>query len=153
MKKHPAFWLISLTALVVSIAGCGTSDEILPEVIIDRSECAKCRMRISDARFVGMIKTDEYLMFDDLGCMLKFEKTMGPSDSKGAWVRDYFTNTWVSSDQAVFYRVDEIVTPMGYGYIAGTKNKEQMNGKKPAVYLESIAALRDDFVTRHLTGQ
>src|SRR5688572_17424522 len=122
MNTYPAHWLITLLLPIFSIAmGCQSAGEKLPEVVVDRSECAKCRMLISDARFVGLLQTDEYLMFDDLGCMLKYQLNTTPQEIRGTWVRDYYSDTWIAIKDAVFYRRDDIVTPMGYGYIGASK--------------------------------
>jgi copper chaperone NosL len=148
MRKHPAYWFSILTVSILSLAGCGGTDNTLPEVVIDRSECAKCRMLISDARFVGMIKTNEYLMFDDLGCMLKFDRTVSAQEKNGLWVRDYYANQWIDAGKAVFLRLDAVETPMGYGYIATAKQSEQATGQNVSARIEGFTALREDFTTR-----
>ena len=148
MNKYPAFWLNVLAAIILSIAGCGSTDEKLPDVVVDRSECAKCRMLISDARFAGMIRTTEYLMFDDIGCMLKYDETVSAHAKKSVWVRDYFANTWIAADDAVFLRLDAVETPMAYGYLAAAKQSEQATGQNVRARIEGFNALRQDFATR-----
>ena len=154
MKKHPAYWFVAPVLLVVGIAlGCQSSDEKLPEVVVDRSECAKCRMLISDARFAGLLKTSEYLMFDDLGCMLSYQLNVHPQDLRGSWVRDYYSNTWIETKDAIFYRQDDIKTPMGYGYVGASKRDSEPAATKIAVRLENSTALQEDFKQRFLAAQ
>src|SRR6185503_9069682 len=99
MNKYPACWYIALALCILTIAeGCRSVDEKLPEVVVDRSECAKCRMLISDARFAGLIKTDNYLMFDDIGCMLAYKQKNTSQTISASWVRDYASNTWIPID-------------------------------------------------------
>lgn len=143
----PVLLLISITI------GCQSADDKWPEVVIDRSECAKCRMLISDARFVGLLKTDAYLMFDDLGCMLKYQLNTDPQTIRGTWVRDYYSDTWVETKDAIFYRQDDMVTPMGYGYIGTSKLNPEPATAKTALRLESSAALQEDFKQRFLTAK
>jgi copper chaperone NosL len=149
VNKYPAYWLIALATILSIVAGgCKSSDDQLPEVVVDRSECAKCRMLISDGRFAGLLKTNEYLMFDDLGCMLRYEQQISPQQIKGMWVRDYFLNIWIVKNEAVFYRIDDISTPMEYGYVAATKsNSEPANGRYAARFGDS-ETLQKDFENR-----
>jgi copper chaperone NosL len=153
MRKHPAYWLITLAVTLSMIAGgCKSSDELLPEVVVDRSECAKCRMLISDGRFAGLIKTSEYLMFDDLGCMLKYEQQVSPQEIRGMWVRDYFLNIWILENEAIFYRINDISTPMEYGYVAATRNNtEPTIAFNAAARFDDSKTLRGDFKNRFLS--
>ena len=153
MKKYPAYWLIALATILSIVAGgCNSSDEQLPEVVIDRSECAKCRMLISDGRFTALMKTNEYLMFDDLGCMLKYEQQVSPQEIKGMWVRDYFLNTWIPENEAIFYRINDISTPMEYGYVAATRNtSEPAIAHNAAARFDGSKALLEDFKNRFLS--
>lgn len=144
MKKHPAYWFNVFAAIILGIAGCGNTGDTLPEVVIDRSECAKCRMLISDARFVGMIKTSEYLMFDDIGCMLRYDKT-ATAAKNGIWVRDYFTNTWLNANDAAFFRLNDVETPMGFGYLSTAAKTVPAAA---TIRMATVDALRSDFSTR-----
>lgn len=153
MNRHPAYWFV-LTAILILIVGegCG-KDEALPEPVVDRSECAKCRMLISDARYTAMLRTSDYLMFDDIGCMLAYEQTISPKEIKGSWVRDYFSNTWIETNEAIFFRTDHLKTPMEYGYIATSQKQPEpaslLSGRHERI--ENIGALRKDFSTRFLS--
>ena len=153
MKAHPAYWLIALaTILSIAAGGCNSSDDQLPEVVVDRSECAKCRMLISDSRFAALIKTNEYLMFDDIGCLLKYEREVSPQALHGMWVRDYFKNTWIPENEAIFYRIDNISTPMEYGYVAATRsNSEPAIASNAAARFDNDKALHEDFEKRFVS--
>lgn len=155
MNKYPAYWLMTLALLILIVGeGCGKRDEKLPEVVVDRSECAKCRMLISDARFSGLLKTSDYLMFDDIGCMLKYEQKLSPQETQGTWVRDYFTNTWIAMDEAIFYRIDAVTTPMEYGYIAASKkNAEPAVAANAELRIDDAKALHEDFAQRFAKAQ
>lgn len=144
---------MSLTSLVsrvsvilfaaASIWGCSKQIEGPPTLVVDRSECARCKMLISDTRFASSLKTSKYLIYDDIGCMLDDIKTNVYPQTQDLWFRDYLKDEWIGAKQALFYLLDSRTTPMGYGYIAIAGDKTKPSLAIPeTTYIGTIEQLR-----------
>jgi nitrous oxide reductase accessory protein NosL len=115
-----------LTPLGAALTGCGKS--VLPEgmvaTVFDRDTCVRCKMAISDRRFVAQVKggpKGENFKFDDIGCVTFWlrEQAWGAVDDAKIWVADSFLSgadrvAWVDA-RAAFY-VGGKTSPMGYNY-------------------------------------
>jgi copper chaperone NosL len=96
-----------------------------PELRLGRDECGECGMLINEDRCstAFLVERDgrrEYVMFDDLGCMLDYEHDGKAGTIVDGFVRDYDTRAWLRSDDAVYLFTDPktLPTPMGSGMIA-----------------------------------
>ena len=67
---------------------------------------------------------EEVLWFDDIGCLVEYEKTETwinwGGDTSQVWIGDCETGEWIDAKKA-FYRYGDR-TPMGYGYGALKEN-------------------------------
>ncbi len=134
-----------LTAMCTS---CADKTYTPPEIIVDKSSCARCAMLISDSRYAAAIKSGaSYLVFDDIGCMLTYIEANHGVDDKLVWVRDYTMDTWIGAKQAQFFHAEGDVTPMGYGYIAVTSSNPPI-GLTNLLQVGSVEQLRTDYVSR-----
>jgi copper chaperone NosL len=97
-----------------------------PEIRLGRDECAECGMMIADDRFAGALLVDgagerRALVFDDIGCMLDYERRHAPEVAvTGRFVRDGATRAWVGAEGATYLCADRdrLATPMGSGIAA-----------------------------------
>ena len=127
--KYNGMLKIFFTASVVIILGCAKSIDQPPKIRADKTGCTRCRMLISDTRFAAALKTDRYLLFDDIGCMLDYSRTHTNAREASVWVRDIGTDNWIHAEEAVFFIKDDKRTPMGYGFIA---IKKEIRNREPA---------------------
>lgn len=84
------------------------------------TDCARCRMRVSDARFAGQIVApgEEPRFYDDVGCMATELKERAQPNGAVAYVADHRTREWVRAATAVYVRVPSLETPMSSHLIA-----------------------------------
>ncbi|RAK18401.1 NosL protein [Anoxybacillus vitaminiphilus] len=87
----------------------------------ENTVCAFCNMKVYTkeeemGKFTAkLVKADgETLFFDDIGCMLNYERDMEVKNNK-KYVRDYKTYDWVEMNEATVVKAD-IQTPMKYGF-------------------------------------
>lgn len=111
--------------LAAALGACG--DAMLsgpPELHVGRDECAGCGMILNDAKCAGALLVAEngtraHLLFDDIGCMVEFERDHSPV-VVSRFVHDYARGAWTDAADAVFVVSDagHIATPMGSGTVA-----------------------------------
>ncbi len=139
---------LSMSSLMI---GCTDTADVPPEIAVDKISCMRCSMLISDTRFAAAIKSGaEYLVFDDIGCMLAYATAHHGVDDEQIWVRDYTTDKWIGAKHAQFFHADGDVTPMGYGYIAMSSTKPP-TGLTTVVLIGGIEQLRTDHASRMKT--
>lgn len=96
-----------------------------PEVRLGRERCAECGMligeeRCSAATLVERAGRREHLNFDDVGCLLDFERGGDDRSIVSRFVRDHETTEWIDAERALFLIAEPsaVRTPMGSGMIA-----------------------------------
>ncbi|RXK83997.1 hypothetical protein ESB13_17065 [Filimonas effusa] len=118
--KLPKNIVAILTLIVVTaLSSCGTKG---PErVNLNKDACEYCRMTISDGRFAGEIITKKGRVhkFDDIACLLNFEKAQEQSSVKARYVSDFLKN-------------DELIQAAPAWYVATSGIKSPMNGNVAA---------------------
>lgn len=110
--------LLSFLTLVVLIS-CTRS--FAPVDIENGDMCSFCRMAISEKQYAAeiVIADESVLKFDDIGCMLRYQKAQGETVKPAAiYVADSETKQWLKADDAYFIRSTSVKTPMGSGIIA-----------------------------------
>lgn len=110
-------WL--LAAAVALLAGCRRDDDLSPpNVIFGQTECAYCRMIVSDERFAagavlkladGQVEKQAY---DDIGCLIDVLQESPELTPLALYGRDYETRTWIPAETAVYLHSPQIRTPM-----------------------------------------
>jgi copper chaperone NosL len=87
------------------------------EVAWDRATCAHCGMLVSDPAFAAQLHTTtgDVAMFDDPGCLLRFERDHAPG-VHARWFHHYTENRWIDGDHVRFLSAPG--SPMGYGLAA-----------------------------------
>lgn len=119
--------LFALVGMSCSMASC--SQPALsgpPDVKLGRAECAACGMLINEDRCsaAAIVSTDgseDYAMFDDIGCLLDYEHDKRASIAfRERFFHDHASRHWHSTDEATFLfsDPDKLPTPMGSGIVS-----------------------------------
>lgn len=113
--------------LLVPVQACSRRvDTGPPELRLGRDECAECGMSIHDERSAAACLIDrdgqrEYLLFDDIGCLLDLQRSQ-PTDASilQAFVHDHPSAQWLDMQAALFLVAppSALRTPMGSGIAA-----------------------------------
>ena len=118
---------LSILFLVALLWGCNAEvDYSAREINWDRDICINCLMGLADQKYsVQAINNyEEVLWFDDIGCLVEYEKTETwinwGGDTSQVWIGDCETGEWIDAKKA-YYRYGDR-TPMGYGYGALKEN-------------------------------
>jgi nitrous oxide reductase accessory protein NosL len=132
MTRRPASLMLAAAPAVLMLAagaliGCSRGElSGPPELRVGRDECIECGMLIAEDRSSTAMLVDrrgrrEYIMFDDLGCMLDFQREKGGPEADfkelELFVRDHPTGGWVPAAEAWYLLADRhtLITPMGSG--------------------------------------
>jgi len=137
------FHILVLLLAAAHIAGCSKQADGPPKLVVDRNECTRCKMLVSDTRYACAVKSEKYLVYDDIGCMLDDMKSRPSLHAEELWFRDFQTDEWISAKQTLFFLHNSHKTPMGYGYIAVKgDNTKPLPVISDASYLGTIEQLR-----------
>lgn len=127
MTRAP-IWL-TIIALPELLALCGCDAKLIsgpPQLRLGRDLCSECGMIISEERcsaalLVERVNRREYALFDDIGCMLDWERER-PDEAVvlERHVHDYATRQWITALEATFLLADpeKLATPMSSGFAA-----------------------------------
>ncbi|MBK9989849.1 MAG: nitrous oxide reductase accessory protein NosL [Verrucomicrobia bacterium] len=126
MKRSRKFSPATLAlAALVALAGCGDTQ---PKAInYGRDECAECKMTLVNQRYGAELISakGKVFKFDDLNCLLAFEKKNAAGPAPQAYVVDCNRpNQFLSSDQAILLQHDGLRTPMGSRFAAFASETE-----------------------------
>ena len=124
-------WLSRLSAALISGAvlfstGCSRRPQAIapPDVHYGQTDCAGCGMTVSDERYAAALVTrtpdgeQVARVFDDIGCMVEYERGHPEVGVLAHYVKDYETHQWLPADRASYVRGDQIHSPMGFGLLA-----------------------------------
>jgi len=120
-KKQP---LKSGIAIVIAMSALLSCSAQYPESIkLNKDDCDYCKMTIADGKFGAELITEKgrVMKFDDLHCMLGFEKEHAEVKIKLYYVHDYSSNNvLIDATKAIYVRHEELGSPMG-GNVAAFK--------------------------------
>ena len=148
--------LLRTSVLVaVFLGGCERGELSGPPTLrLGRDECAECGMAIHEERSAAATLVDrhgrrDYLLFDDIGCLLDIERSAG-SDFKvvDRFVHDHSGENWIHAETAAFLRADssKLQTPMGSGLAAYADRPTAESGQRQfggaVMDFETLAAWR-----------
>lgn len=122
-----------------------------PALHLGRDECASCGMIVNEARcscalLVREGDEREYRLFDDIGCMLGYEREHEGAVVISRFVHDYATGAWIDGQTGAFLVAPEgrIITPMGSGVVAfaerSAAEKKQRDTGGALTGLDGLAA-------------
>ena len=119
---------ITLSAFIAIalVAGCQQKPSAVtpPNIQYGQTPCEGCGMIVSDQRFAAAIILElpdgerRPAAFDDIGCMLDYEREHHDGKVLARFVKDVTTGQWVSADVANFVRGKSIQSPMASGIAA-----------------------------------
>ena len=94
-----------------------------PPIRAGQDLCHGCGMVISDLRYAAAVADDAdgepgVYLFDDLGCLVRWELGHPPGTHRRRWVHDRAAGDWIDAGSARYARDDAWVTPMGSGLAA-----------------------------------
>ena len=111
--------------------------------------CSRCRMAISEKRFAAEFidSEGEIRKFDDLGCLLGFQKAVpNPRSDLETFVMDFHTRTWIKAREAYFLQSALLKTPMGGGIAAwGDRAAAEESARQFGGRLLNFAELQQAF--------
>ena len=128
--------LLPTIALTLVLAGCGRGDPDGPPTLrLGRDECAECGMMISEDRCAAalLVNGDEgrvHRVFDDIGCMLDWERAHPDEPPTARFVHDYDRAEWCEATGAGYLDGSSIRTPMASGLLAFTDRSSAERGRE-----------------------
>jgi copper chaperone NosL len=154
MKSRVSRVLGPVAALVVLvvIAACNHPAAIDPPPIqYGEDVCEFCRMTIDNVRFAAALiyrtpaGRQRVAIFDDIGCMLAWQREHSTDRTIAAFVHDFKTHQWIKASGAWYVRSSAIQTPMGWGIAAGASRADAAqsapgSGLKPMDFNELRSA-------------
>ena len=146
-----------VVALAALVPACSRTDLTgPPELRVGRDECGECGMIVSEDRCSSALLVEiggrrEHVVFDDIGCMLDYERDKaGGYTPVDAFVHDHGTGAWARAADAHFLYADRerLPTPMGTGIVAfagadGALAKQREFGGEVMDYGRLAVARRD----------
>jgi len=129
-RLRPVFILAGVAVAVLAVAAVLRRAESLPtgpqEVVWDHTQCAECRMSVSERAWAAQAQLTDgrVLDFDDCGCLFRFtarEKT----PVHAVYYRHLREDRWLAEAEAAFITAGP--SPMGYdlgAVAAGTPDSE-----------------------------
>ena len=131
-------WLSYLLILLVSVS-CVTKEA--EPIKLNSDACEFCKMKISDGKFGAELITNKgrIYKFDDLNCMIAFNKSNEKIKMNQHFVNDYEANNQlIDATTAWFIKHETIKSPMGSNTAAFSK-KELAENKAKSVYAEVLS--------------
>lgn len=121
------------------LAGCdGSPIEGPPQLRLGRDICAECGMSVLEDRCSAAMLVERpdgrtHLLFDDIGCLLDYERQHREERIVGRFVHDHGDGTWISAPAASYLMAESIRTPMDSWLIAFTtaelaRSKQEREG-------------------------
>jgi len=124
-----SYLLVVLISTMLFFSGCETKGSGVAKMHWDRDMCERCKMAISDRKFASQaidIKTKRVYKFDDIGCaVLWLSEENIPLSRVKLYVTDAKSGRWIDAKEAKY--VDDLITPMAYGFGAYSKGDAPKN--------------------------
>jgi len=96
-----------------------------PPLRVGRDECVECGMLISEDRCASAAEVEaggrsSFVLFDDLGCQIAWEKGDPSRRVIASFACDWSKRGWIDASTALYLRSDpdRLRTPMGFGVVA-----------------------------------
>ena len=124
VRPRPSFESFALLACAAALPGC--SEPIpsgAPTIRVGHDACIECGMMIAEDRCsaASIVEHDgivEERLFDDIGCLLDWERGHPEESVRSRWVHDYATRTWCDALVAGYIDHSTVRTPMASGLLA-----------------------------------
>lgn len=119
--------VLVLAALLLTACSEKTYEprEINPETDV----CYMCNMSVTHVDYAAQVvlKNGDYVVFDDLGCLMEYIAEYGESDIGAAFIRGADSPNWLSIKEAIYVYSKDYWTPMNYGVLAFSSQQEADN--------------------------
>lgn len=105
------------TLLVVTLTACGDEEVSLdPPEIAYGEDISEMGMFVVDPRFTvaALQENDEWLLFDDIGELLKYHDRHPDTAFQVTWVNDYHSEEWLKAEDATYVQSAAFTSPMGW---------------------------------------
>lgn len=121
--------LLAAAVLALTVlAACGGDEVSLdPPEIAYGEDISEMGMFVTDPRYTVATLPEgdtDWLLFDDIGELLKYRDTHPDAKFQAIWVNDYHTEDWLNAEDAWFVESPDINSPMGWGISAFEKEDE-----------------------------
>ncbi|KOY81661.1 nitrous oxide reductase accessory protein NosL [Lysinibacillus macroides] len=139
--------IILLVIIGLFLIGC-SEQTIEPRNIDPETDiCIVCNMGITHPDYAGQVifKNNDYLVFDDLGCLIEYLKNP-EQEVAAAFIKSNDKQEWIDVKTAAYLYNEDYWTPMNYGVLAfasigDATIYEQENGAgKPLGYEELVTS-------------
>ena len=108
----------AIAALVLALlAGCGGDAVSLDPPEISYGEAiSEMGMFVTDPRYTvaALPEEGDWILFDDIGEMLKFHDRNPGTEFRATWVHDYHSEEWLKAEDAWYVQSAGFTTPMGW---------------------------------------
>jgi len=118
-------WIILMVSVFI-LAACSEETfeprDINPEVDV----CHICNMSITHVDYAAQIvlKNGDYVVFDDIGCLMEYVLENGEEKVGAGYIRDMNSSQWLKIEDAVYVYSKDYWTPMNYGVVAFSSLEE-----------------------------
>ncbi|MBU6410724.1 MAG: hypothetical protein KGR98_10080 [Verrucomicrobia bacterium] len=137
--------------LGLTVVGCSRQTALAPPKIHYGYEtCVDCGMIINDPHYAAALAwranpngSTQTAVFDDLGCMLNWQRHHANDQVLAAWVKNVRTAAWLDAPSAIYVKSPPLETPMGWGIVAGanTNDFSSLSGcQSPLTWAELLKA-------------
>ncbi len=126
IRTLPATALAALAALLL-LTGCGGDEVSLdPPEIAYGEDISEMGMFVVDPRYTvaALQGNDEWLLFDDIGELLKYHDRFPDTEFQVTWVNDYHTEEWLKAEDATYVQSTAFNSPMGW-QVAAFEHEEE----------------------------
>ncbi|MCT6925432.1 nitrous oxide reductase accessory protein NosL [Metasolibacillus sp.] len=114
MKK-----IILLFIMGLLLIGC-SEQSVEPRKIDPETDiCLVCNMGITHSDYAGQVifKNNDYLVFDDLGCLIEYLREP-EQEVAVAYIQSNDKHEWIDVKKAAYIYNEDYWTPMNYGVLA-----------------------------------
>ncbi len=141
-----------VTSMAIALtAGCQQKPAAVtpPSIQYGQTPCEGCGMIVSDQRYAAAIVLEmpdgerRPAAFDDIGCMLDYEREHHDGKVLARFVKDVTSGQWVEAEKATFARGKSIASPMASGIAATATPQaaEKFASDKNATVVPTFAQL------------
>lgn len=128
-----------------------------PAIRMGADACDGCGMAIGDERYAAAIAGTSagerrVLLFDDIGCLARWEVAHADFAPSERWVHDRDSRRWIDGSNAVFARRAEWSTPMGSGIAAFAPANGSAGPPDPMTWNQVLDAARRGGLDRPAGG-
>ncbi|MCP1144849.1 nitrous oxide reductase accessory protein NosL [Lysinibacillus endophyticus] len=118
-------WLC-LLLFVFLLTACGDKAYKPREINPETDVCHICNMSVTSIDYAAQVvlKNNDIVVFDDLGCLMEYIKQNGEQEIGAAYIRDMNSSNWLDIKDASYVYSADYWTPMNYGVLAFASEQE-----------------------------